>query len=282
MSSRQLVSQRWTMAEIVRFSDGFTEIVDHCAAHRQWYDDFLWEDEVGRRVAAVTYLREAAQDGLMWTVWDGANLVGVVLLNEVRPRTDAKAHFLFFDRQLSNKVAICWGLLGDAFRIKDLQRISVEVPTYASALASFVRKRLEFKYELEGREIVLPYEMGRLRKRDKEAYIAVMEMLDRYNTEVSAWAARKYRTVLYKGSWHDTILLSMTREEYNQHERSFSQARRDEAERVREHLRTGELRSGAATTDAGGDEPPSGGDNRPPAVHEGNPWDPAAERTAVD
>lgn len=279
----QLIAVRWTLAEIVRFGDDFTGIVDQLSEHRQWFDDLLWEQPQARRVAVVSYLREAATDGMLWVVYHGANIKGVVLLVEVQPRRDAKAHFVFFDQRLRDKVGMCVDLLGQAFEKFQLERLSVEIPTYASALASFIRKRLGFRYEMEGRETVqLPAELRRLKKKDPEAYHEVAEVLDRYNTEVSAWATRKHRTILYKGTWHDTILLSMTREEFAEYERTFHQARRDEAGGVRAAVRGGELLSSPATTDPGSDGPPAGSSDGSSAIHERNPWDAATASDEVD
>lgn len=250
-----LISVRWRMNEIVQLSQDFTRIVDACCEHRPWFNDYLWENAVERRIAVVTYLREAAQEGVLWVVYHGANPMGIVLLNEVQVHVDAKAHFVFFDHKLMDKTGVCNSMLEWSFEQLDLHRISVEVPTYAAALASFLRKRLGFRYETEGRTVEWPRELKRHKQSDTLA-----QFIRRNTTVISAWASRKYQAVLYKGEWHDVLLLSLTREEFA-HAGTTAQARGSGAEAVR----AGVLDGGSSVRPKKG----NGGEDVPPGVRGG-------------
>jgi RimJ/RimL family protein N-acetyltransferase len=261
------------LAAIVKLGDQFTQIVDACMLHRPWFDDYTWADEKGRRVAVVDYLRDAAQDGVLWTIWDGAKLVGVVLLNEVKVGLECYAHFIFFDRKLADKRYVCRDLMAWAFdkNTLNLHRISVEVPTYAYQLASWLRKKMGFRYETEGRSIEWPKE---LRKAQRANEIA--QLLHEYNSVIAAWGSRRFEAMLYKGEWHDVLLLSLTQEEfYHGHVEAIDQKGRDQGGGLGEEdgVRTGELHGGSAGPVQGsGGLPERSAGSEQSAVPEVSPW----------
>jgi len=226
-------------------------IIDKCAAHRPWFDDFVWEDPEARRKATVKYLANAWDEGHLWEVYRGKELVGVLLLNEVRFRTDASCHFVFFDRTLKDKRVLCLNVMRWAFEHLELHRLSIEVPTYARALANFARKKLGFRYEAEARVFSWPRDESPL------------------STQAAMLGSRKHQRTLYKHEWHDVLLLSITREEFRHFVRSIPETRGPEPEVVREAVRAGELPSPDAATDAPDERhPPASPDESP-----GNPWE---------
>lgn len=209
----------------------FKYIVDKCAEHRAWFDDFVWEDAEARRNATVDYLAKCHKDGKLWEVYQGEMVVGVLLLNEVRYRTDAKCHFVFFDHKLADKRMICLNAMQWAFEHWQLHRLSIEIPTYAKALANFARKKLGFRYEAEARAFSWPRDASPL------------------SSDAAALGSRKHQYTLYRREWHDVLLLSITREEFDDFVRSKPEARGEETGAVREAVRDGELPGPVPATD---------------------------------
>jgi RimJ/RimL family protein N-acetyltransferase len=203
------------------------DMLDKACEHRPWFDDYTWENPEARRTAASKYLANAFMHGRLWEVWDGAKLVGVLMLDEVRYRTDARCHFIFFDRKLANKRQLCLNVMRWAFDQLELHRLSCEIPIYARALASFARKKLGFRYEMEARQPSWPKGARPL------------------NERLAELGSRRYQAVLYKGSWEDVLLLSTTRKEFD-----------DFYERTQP--RTGTAVEGGEATGSGSDGPDSG------------------------
>ena len=209
----------------------FAYIVEKCCDHRPWFDDWGWEDPEERKRIAIKYLSDAYTNGKLMEVWDGANIVGVLVLNKVQYRTDATVHFLFFDHELANKRQLCLNAMKWAFEHFDVHRLCVEIPTYARALASFARKKLGFRYEAEARQFSWPKDAKPLSRRQAEL------------------GSRRHQATRYKQEWHDVLLLSVTKEEFDDYGRSLPETRRAEDGGVREPVRSGELSSTIPTTD---------------------------------
>ena len=176
--------------------DRWSLLLDKVCEHRPWFDDNVWHDDTKRRAAAAAYLSDAFLHGILWEVWRGETLTGVILLNELTLGRAGTAHFVFFDRKLADKQALCLSGLAWAFDKLDLQVVRTEVPTYARALAHWARRKLGFKWEAEGRKLAWPDDARPLTAREAEL------------------GSRRYRTMLYNGEWVDTLLLSLTREEF--------------------------------------------------------------------
>lgn len=68
-------------------------------------------------------------NGLFWVVDD---FIGVFYVNEIRPGRDAHVHFAFFDKRLKGRRNLCKEMINYAFTILQFNRISVEIPLYAS------------------------------------------------------------------------------------------------------------------------------------------------------
>ena len=174
----------------------FERLVSGCTAHRPWFDDALWENEQTRRETVIAYLSDAHNNGKLFEVWKKDELVGIILFNELVPFRDVRCHFVFLDSQLKNKRDLCLNAMGWAFQQLPVDILRVEIPTYASALLKFVRKSLGFRYEGEGRTVSWPANAAPL------------------SADVAVLGSRKYHATLYKGLWYDTMMLSVTKDEF--------------------------------------------------------------------
>ena len=109
---------------------------------------------VKHRVAAALL----AKDALVWEVWrqESATLpaniafCGILRLSDVEPGCSAKAHYMFFDgARLKEKTPILQAWKEFAFGRLGLQRVSIEVPENAYALAKHAVKELGFGGDFE-------------------------------------------------------------------------------------------------------------------------------------
>lgn len=171
-------------------------VLDKCCEHRQWFDDFQWEDYRTRRATASGYLADTLINGHLWEVWRGANLVGILLLTGIREQNDALAHFIFFDHKLVDKIDLCKSVMAWSFERYKLHVLRIEIPTYAKIFARFARKKLGFRYEAEGRTPSWPKLDVPLSHKEAEL------------------GSRKHQAILYDGKWCDVLLLSISREEF--------------------------------------------------------------------
>lgn len=110
--------------------------------------------------AAVVSLAFAS--GLTWEVWSTeGEVVGVIRLSDIKPGQSAKGHYLFFDHNLSSKTSVIQAVIEWAFtdgeEWKALQRLTIEIPDFAFALAKHASKKLgfggPFEYSLKGKKI---------------------------------------------------------------------------------------------------------------------------------
>lgn len=178
--------------DIERWSDLLSKV----AEHRPWYSDEIWADEEERRNAATKHIAVALESGKVWEVFKGAELVGIILVEQLNYGRSGTCHFVFFDRQLANKRQLCLNTMHHLFETHNLEILRVEIPTYAKALANWVRKKLGFRWEAETRSL--------------------SGTTKRLTAEQAAVGSRKYHVTKYKGEWHDLLLLSVTREEFAQ------------------------------------------------------------------
>ena len=171
-----------------------TAIIDKCVQHSPWFHDHL-DTEALKRQAVIAYLVDANSNGKLWEVWRDDENVGILMLNQMVPFLDARAHFLFFDSKLSDKEALCRKLLAYAFDQIPLEVVRVEIPTYAKALLKYARK-LGFRFESEQRSYTWPTNAAPL------------------SADVAKLGSRKHHATLYNGEWCDVLLLSQTRDEF--------------------------------------------------------------------
>ena len=219
----------------------FSRILDFATDHRPWYHDNVWNAGPDvRRSVASQHLSDALTAGRVWEAWRGAELLGIFVLNQVRPGLDAQAHFLFFDRQLANKRQLCRAMIQRTFADEELalHALRVDLPEYVGKYAHFLRKGLGFKYEAERRLS---------------------------NPKAAARASRRYQAAFYDGKWCDVLLLSLTREEFlawSQHEQGGRQHRSDSGTDTGRHVLPEQSVSESSTTPAtvSSEKPPESSD----------------------
>ena len=213
-------------------------ILDRLVEH-----DTIWSDfERGRRETASRIL--GSNTSVIFEVWETQNVsagiqpVGIILFMDVVPGVDTKCHFLFFDGKLRNKTPLLKNMMAWAFTTLHVHRLSVEIPDYAFALVKYVRQELGFRFEAEDRT---------LRQRDERTHTEGRpRWVDMTLTGWQAgWGSRRYQVVRWKGGWHDSLLLSITEDEFvalNSPEASHADSRsgspnsRSDPERNRSHI----------------------------------------------
>jgi hypothetical protein len=99
----------------------------------------------------------------IWEVWrrdddkDGAelDLVGILYLTDITRGCDALAHYLFFDGKLKDKTQLLKDMIALVFEDTEdwmaLNRLTVEIPEFAFALARHAHKKLGFGGDFEHR-----------------------------------------------------------------------------------------------------------------------------------
>ena len=104
----------------------------------------------------------AFSTGITWEVWsDEGEVVGIIRLSDIKPGQSAQGHYLFFDRNLSSKTSCIKALIDWSFTDHEgwtaLQRLTIEIPDFAFALARHATKKLgfggPFEYSLNGKKI---------------------------------------------------------------------------------------------------------------------------------
>lgn len=162
-------------------------------------------DEAGR--AQYAYWLVTHPQHLVWEVWRGEELVGILLLHRITPKVDALLHFVFFDRNLVGKVRMLRRFLRTCFEELGFQRISMEVPEPVEKLVSFARRKLFFKYE--GEQAVRSHPL-----------IADLERAAGSSANPHIWASRvgsrRERAYWRDGAWHDVICLRLTAPEFGE------------------------------------------------------------------
>lgn len=171
-------------------------IVTACQLHRAWFDDFDWnKGEPHRRTMILARLSNPSS--MTWEVYRDANLVGILHADQIVPYVSCHAHFLFFDSELRSKRLLCLNTMDWLFSAYDLHTIRVEIPTYAAKLAGFVRKALYFRWEAENRPFSWPSSAAPI------------------PADVAKLGSRRHHAWFHHGEWHDLLLLSITRQEFN-------------------------------------------------------------------
>ena len=178
-------------------------ILDKVCDHRPWFNDYQWEDVDLRYRIARKYLADGIMNGKLWEVHalqedKPSELVGIILANQVNYYMDALCHFIFFDHKLASKRQLCIEMMRWGFENFELHALRLEIPTYAHALVAWARRKLGFRYEAEARSLSWPKDAKPLKLKDAEL------------------GSRKFQATLYEGSWHDVLLLSITKEEFKE------------------------------------------------------------------
>lgn len=180
--------------------DKLADIVSLGCEHRPWFSDDDWaKGEAHRRSLVIARLSDHASR--TWEVYRDDKLVGILQLDEIVPKQDARAHFLFRDRSLADKRRLCWNTMRWAFEHLELHALRLEIPTYAAKLLGFVRKALGFRFESEARTFSWPS--------------SALPLI----ADVAKLGSRKHHALFHQGEWHDLLLLSLTHDEFRELDR---------------------------------------------------------------
>ena len=173
------------------------DLVTMGCENRTWFSDTDWaKGEPHRRAMVISRLSD--HSARTWEVYRAGQLVGILQIDELVPGQDARAHLLFRDRSLADKRQLCLNMMGTVFEKYDLHVLRLEIPTYAAKLLGFARKALGFRFESENRPFSWPSSAAPL------------------TADVARLGSRKHRAILHQGVWHDLLLLSLTRVEYEE------------------------------------------------------------------
>ena len=137
------------------FSD-FQSVCDDRCTDQKNFEEFC---DLCRFRSGVVALSLA--QGLTWEVWGDSEVVGIIRLSDIKPGLSAKGHYLFFDSQLNSKTEAIQAVIDWAFTEHEnwepLERISIEIPDFAFALARHAHKKLgfggPFEHRLKGKKI---------------------------------------------------------------------------------------------------------------------------------
>lgn len=114
------------------------------------FTDYIKGDQT-RKASVAKAL--TAPDTHTWEVWKMHNglpvdIVGIIYLTRIRYKQDAVAHYVFFDHDLMGKTPLMMTMIDWLFEEGEvwgpLQRLTLEIPDFAYALAMHAQKRLGF------------------------------------------------------------------------------------------------------------------------------------------
>jgi hypothetical protein len=114
------------------------------------FTDYIKGDDT-RKASVAKAL--TAPDTHTWEVWRLENslpvdIVGIIYLTRIRHKQDAVAHYVFFDHDLLGKTPLILNMMEWLFEEGEvwgpLQRLTLEIPDFAYALAMHAQKRLGF------------------------------------------------------------------------------------------------------------------------------------------
>jgi hypothetical protein len=83
----------------------------------------------------------------VWEVWHGVAICGILLLDRIVPRVDARLQFVFFDDELSSKAPLLNDFVALCFNEFGLHRLTFEAPTPMTTLLGFTKRKLGFADE---------------------------------------------------------------------------------------------------------------------------------------
>lgn len=200
-------------------------LLDRLVEHETEWSDF----QKGRREianAALAQHYDANGRTVIFEVWrlDGTEpeLVGLVAFTNVLPHVGAEMHPVFFDGRLRNangKRELLLRLMEWAFEALGVHRVTMDIPLTSFALVDFVRKKLGFRFEGEGRSIEVRRAVpGSGHHRQVFRLVTVTP-----TAEEADIGSRRYQAFFKNGKWQDVLLLSITAAEF--------------AEYIREHAR---------------------------------------------
>ena len=112
----------------------------HAAAHPE---RFLVSPLSGDPAVLVAQLLTDPRNGA-WEVWRSDTFLGIISLDRVVPRIDARLQFVFLDDELASKSALLCEFVQRCFDDLGLARLTFEAPANMTMLTGFVKRKLRF------------------------------------------------------------------------------------------------------------------------------------------
>ena len=180
-------------------------ILEAVSKHPWWFNAPCSEQE--RAVSAATLVLDPFNK--IWEVWKGHEFVGILLLWRIQPQVDAVFHFVFFDQNLIGKRALILGFLQYCFGDLGFRRLSIEVPSFKSAMLAFARRKLGFTFEGEAEVEKMVVQHG---LRVKDPYRANHK--ESLQVVIASAGSRREAAHWWNGQWYDVLCLKLTAGEY--------------------------------------------------------------------
>ena len=124
-------------------ADKADRVIAACLAHPE---RFLVSPRSGDPQVLVARLL-TDPDNAVWEVWRNDTFLGILLLDRIVPRVDARLHLVFFDDELASKAALLNDFVSRCFSEYGLHRVTFEAPAPMTTLTGFVRRKLGFAPE---------------------------------------------------------------------------------------------------------------------------------------
>lgn len=122
-----------------------TQVLGWLTSHPFWFNAPMTTDEL----YAHTAKELTSGNHVIFEVWKGGEMVGLLCLSRVIHGVDGIAHFSFWGTSFFVGRHIVQNFLGWAFETFHLQRISMEVPANADRLLRVIRRQFNFRFEGE-------------------------------------------------------------------------------------------------------------------------------------
>ena len=116
------------------------------AAAEAHADRFLVSPLSGDTQVLVARLLTSPEHAV-WEVWRGGTFVGILLLDRIVPRIDARLQFVFFDDELASKAPLLNDFVARCFNEFQLHRLTFEAPAHMTTLTGFAKRKLGFAHE---------------------------------------------------------------------------------------------------------------------------------------
>lgn len=169
----------------------FPAILDFLCAHPSWVTIPCREEH--RRLLFGTILTDPKNRIL--EVWEGADLVGLLYLGEIRPFVSGNVHWVFLDRELVGKQAVLHRWFAACFQEWEFQTLTVYAPEFIPTYLHFCR-RIGFRFQGEDRRHPALEKLGM-----ENPHVWVAKQGSR--RERAHWNAEK-------SQWEDVFVLRMT------------------------------------------------------------------------
>lgn len=119
-------------------------VLAECVAHPE---RFLVSPTAGvdPRVAVARTLTDP--DNAAWEVWQNDTITGIILLDRIVWGVDARWQFVFFDDDLTSKIALLREFARRCFADAGFHRLTFEAPEHMTTLHGFARRKLGFRAE---------------------------------------------------------------------------------------------------------------------------------------